>query len=268
MALESRIKDRSRQVRHEAGSPNADELQRYELCLPDERAVGVVLGMTPELRALAGRHATRSYAIDHSPDAIALYEDWLSPTARARETVLFVNWMSLPTAVPEKADFIVGDGIFGNLLSVPDHRHLLAQIRNTLAPGGRFITRQALAPVTPEPAETLIRRYRQGDLSEAEFGFDLRIKGYWAQAYAREDCLLDCGRVYALIEDDLKSGRLSRDEYEIAQRYVFSGKNMFLPQKLWEDVLVASGFTFERHPLSGRSWYPYYVIYSCEVPPA
>lgn len=267
--LETRIADAARRQRHEAGSPNSEEITRYrELLLdgPRPRRV-VVLGMTPELRVMALTAADRVITFEHSPDAIALYRDWVPEADPRREWILRADWFDLDRLLARPVDAVLGDGVFGNILTLEGHRRLLSVLRAILGPDGRIVLRQALIPRGFDPealtAERQIEAFRAGRQSAAEFGFGMRLWGCYAEAYDPARGLLDNRVVFARYADWRADGRLTDEEWNAIQRYYYGGRNMILPQGDWEALLGECRLEFSMRPLIGRAWYAYYPVYAC-----
>ena len=64
--VQSRVMDGQKQLRYSAGSPNKEEVELYAKYLPHNCEVGVVMGMTPELRNMAAEHCDLLISIDIS----------------------------------------------------------------------------------------------------------------------------------------------------------------------------------------------------------
>jgi len=272
-SLRARIADAASRRRFEGGSPDTAELGAYarELEGLDPDGAAVVLGMTPELRALAAGRFASLLTVDASPDAIALYRDWLRPEQRERESVVCAPWCRLAGLVgalgrPVRA--VLGDGVFGNVAGRAAHRQLLAAIRGVLAPGGRFVTRHAAYPVDYDfganTAARLLERFRRGELGAAEMGFAVRMTGHAATAWRRADGRLRNAAVFRWCERARARGELSDAEHAAIQRYHFEGDNTVLPQDAWEALLERAGFRWRKHTLQGRHWYDYYPVYAAE----
>lgn len=276
-ALRARTKDAGKRVLHEAGSPNQAELDLYGRFLtgafPDERPPPnmhvVVLGMTPGLRRLAHGLRCEVTCVDNNTTAIEFYRDWTPPERSAHERILEVDWMDMAAHIDRPVDAILGDGIFGNVLSIPRHRELLGVIKGVVAESGIVIFRKILIPrslsLEENEAERLLHDFRADRLSEAEFGFAMRLWGSSRTAYEPETCLLDNKRVFERYQAWHDDGVLTADEHAIVERYYFGGLNLIPPIDLWETLLTESGFEFERGLLTGRAWYDYYPIYRCRV---
>lgn len=267
--LEARIADAARRQRHEAGSPNPEEIACYRERLldgPRPRRV-IVLGMTPELRVMALTAADRVITLEQSSDAIALYRDWTPEADRRRESILQADWFDLDRLLVRPVDAVLGDGVFGNILTIDGHRRLLAVLRSVLGSGGRIVLRQALVPRGFDPevnsGERQIEAFRTGRLSAAEFGFGMRLWGCYAEAYDSARGLLDNRVVFARYADWRANGRLTDEEWNAIQRYYYGGRNMILPQDDWESLLGECGLEFSVRPLTGRAWYAYYPVYAC-----
>jgi SAM-dependent methyltransferase len=267
--LRARIQDAGARIRHPGGSPDPTEVAAYEAALPAGARDGtaLILGMTPELRRLALRRFRRVVSVDANPGAIDLYRDWIDAKDRARERIVRADWLDLTGRVaPVSA--VLGDGVFGNLLTLAAHRRLLRQIARLLQPGGRFITRQALIPNGFDPAahraDRLLRRFRRGAIDAGEFGFGIRLVGYLETCYDGRRYLLDNARVFRRCDDARRQGVIREDEYAAIRRYYYGGRNCILPQDRWERLLAECGYRFDTRPCRGKAWYAYYVIYACE----
>lgn len=267
--VHSRIMDSSEKKRYAAGSPDSQEISVYARCLPANSGLGVVLGMTPELRNMAASHCGKLLSIDHSEASISTYKDWLSPELKNKEEIICGDWSVLENALPEPPDFILGDGIFGNVIPLEKYSSLLQIIRSSLAPQGCFVTRQCLMPEevldNPRRHQDLLEKFRQGMLDEAGFGLSMRLHGYVDVAYDKKTCLLDNRKVFAKLDADYKSGLLSLLEYQVVRRYLFNGINSIPPQGKWEELLKENGFKFKQLNCQGKYWYHYYPIYSCRL---
>jgi hypothetical protein len=269
--LETRIADAGSRRRHEGGSPNPEEIARYrELLLDGPRpSRTVVLGMTPELRIMALAASERVVTLEHNRDAISLYRDWTPAADRRREWILRSDWFDLERLLARPVDAILGDGVFGNILTMDGHRRLLSALRAVLKPDGRIILRQAVCPRGFDPeahaAQRQIEAFRAGRLSVAEFGFGMRLWGCYAEAYDRTSGLLDNRVVFTRYADRRADGRLTDGEWNAIQRYYYGGRNMILPQDDWESLLGECGLEFSVRPLTGRAWYSYYPIYLCRL---
>jgi hypothetical protein len=264
VALESRIADNQNGIRYEAGSPNQAEIECYASCLPDSAHIGIVLGMTPELRNLVASRTKKIITVDASKSAIEIYQDWLEPSYRFKEDIILGNWFELQKIAPNNVDFIVGDGVFGNILPFERYGDLLKLIFKQLSRGGLFLTRQCLAPIQIiSYRDELLQLFRQEEIDGAGLGLGMRIIGYLDIAYDQYSFILDNAKVFAQIEKDTQAGVISNDEIRIIRRYYFEGKNVIPPRTEWEKMLTKAGFEFTQHILHGKSWYPWYPIYCC-----
>lgn len=269
-ALRARISDHARRTRYAGGSPDDVELGAYADALTDvPSSVAVVLGMTPELRALAASVFKRVIAIDISEDAIELYRDWLSPHDRRGEQIIHGDWLDIGTHVDGPFDAVLGDGVFGNLPDVAAHRRLLDRIAASLRGGGVLVVRQAVVPSDYRPArdaaDALLGRHRRGELDADEFGFGMRLLGHRTCCYDEEQYLLENRRLFEEVAAQAARGELSPEEHAAIRRYHFDGPNCVLPEAVWEELLGAAGYTFRRSVLAGRDWYRYYPVYCCRL---
>lgn len=263
-----RIRDAERHERYPAGSPDADDLAAYAGGLvPTAAGRILVLGMTPELRTLALAYGDHVIAADANADVIALYRDWVSAGSGQCVELLQADWFSLGERGLEPFDYILGDGIFGNLPDLAAHVRLLDIITGLLKPHGRFITRMALVPdlnmLKTCDIQTLIGRFRAGEIDEAELGLTLRLFGFYAQCFDPARHLLDNRCVFEHLEASCRAGRITAYEQEIARRYYYGGLNCLLPRAEWEALLTRAGFSFCITTRPDRLWRRYYPVYVC-----
>ncbi|MCU0809896.1 MAG: class I SAM-dependent methyltransferase [Thiobacillaceae bacterium] len=261
----ARIANQAGRLRHEAGSPSPEEIEVYRGALPAECVERcLVLGMTPELRALMARRCAEMVSVDSSAAAIAQYGPWVvSP----REKIVQAEWSWFLEQSGERFDVIAGDGVFGNLSGRDAAGQLLQLIHERLAPGGVFVTRMALVPESFEAMRwewaTLAEQFRAGQIGAAEFGLTLRLFGFFRRFYDVESAILDCAGVYQQIASLCDSGALSMQEREIAWCYVFTGKNWLPRETVWEGMLAENAWQVARRSLRGRLWHGYYPFYVC-----
>ena len=82
---------------------------------------------------------------------------------------------------------VVGDGVFANLLSAEEDIELLSKLKKIMAPNGVMVFRNILVPnnfqLDTFSAEKLLALFREGSLSDPEFGFDFRIWAFYEKAY-------------------------------------------------------------------------------------
>lgn len=275
VSLTARISNAETRQRFAAGSPNHAETELYRHLLYGQTAFFdvtppqvVVLGMTPELRAMALEAAHSVLAVDESSEAIDLYSDWVPAAQRVRETVRCSDWLQALEQLKHPVDGVLGDGVFGNVLDIEAQRRLLIAIERVLSPGGVLVLRQALIPegfdVQSTRAESLLERFRRGELDETEFAFAMRLWGSFEQAYDKGSCLLDNSVAFARYEIWLSEGKITPSEHALIRRYYYSGRTSLLPQRAWEAALNESGFAWRQYALSGKDWYRYYPLYSCQ----
>ena len=275
-SLRARIADPYKRIRYEAGSPNSQEIECYGYCLSKGLSLGakkaegchtVILGMTPELRQLAHTMNSSVTCIDISEDAIKLYCDWIHEEHRAKENIVQANWMRIPDVLNKPADAILGDGVFGNITSLQGYSRLLRAFRESLCRNGFLVLRTIMVPENMNPndhaAPQLLKRFRAGELTEAEFGFGMRIFGSYFDAYNVQTSILDNKALFAKYDDWFNKGLLSKSEYAAIRRYYYAGPNLIPPQTVWETILLEEGFTFQQYTLKGKMWYEYYPIYYC-----
>lgn len=275
-SLRARISDPYKRIRYEAGSPNSHEIECYGDCLSKGFSLGAkkaegwhvaILGMTPELRHLAHKMRCSVTCVDFSEEAIKLYRDWICEEHRIKENIVQADWIRLPDVLNKPADAILGDGVFGNITSLQGYTRLLRALRESLCRDGFLVFRTIMVPSNINPddhaARQLLKRFKAGELTEAEFGFGMRIFGSYSDAYNVQTFILDNKEVFARYEDWLKKGLLSEPEYAAIRRYCYAGPNLIPPQKVWETMLLEEGFSFQQYTLKGKMWYEYYPIYYC-----
>ncbi|MBN2481294.1 MAG: class I SAM-dependent methyltransferase [Bacteroidales bacterium] len=270
----SRIADLKSRMRYEAGSPNPKEVELYHKCIltglssnagPKKRIL--VLGMTPEIRSMAVSNGFEVISVDRSLDAVEMYKDWIPDELKANEEIIQACWFELEKYLAEPVDAVLGDGVFGNILSVEKHVVLLKILKNILNDKGTLVFRKALVPDNFDPdaydADLLIQKYRSGLLTDAEFGFSMRLWGNYVKAYNPKSFILDNSLTFQRYQSWMNEGRLSEPEYTCICHYYFNGMNMILPQRKWEEILISINCKFERHQLEGKDWYYYYPVYQC-----
>ncbi len=266
--LNNRISDFVKHKRYAAGSPDVEEIKQYADSFPVVDDTVIVLGMTPELRLLATNVFKNVTTIDKNQKAIELYRNWLPDANRKREIIIEEEWLDLSSFIEESVSAVIGDGVFGNLTNIKEHVKLLKQIAKVLSPGGHFVTRMAMIPKNFNPEhntqEALIKRFRSGEIDEAEFGFGVRLLGHYYSCYNPITYILDNRKLFNECETNFKAGELTEREYSYIQRYYFSGENCIITQSLWEELLINCGFTFQIKPCYGKEWYSYYTIYLCK----
>lgn len=265
----ARIKDRRLRQRHQAASPDETDIACYraalEACASSD--VAVVLGMTPELRALASRHFSRVISAERDPVAVDMFREWLDEAGRGKEEIILTDWMDLDGCVPLPVSAVLGDGVFGNLADVESHLGLLLKLRKLLRPDGRLVTRMAFIPRGFQPdkysMQALLQRFRGGTIDEAEFGFGTRLVGHYGCCYDLASFTLDNKKLFAECHEAFLRGMISRREHDCIERYFFGGKNCIVTQDVWEQLLQAAGFGYSIHKSTGKEWRDYYVVYEC-----
>lgn len=271
---QARVKSFTERTLHEAGSPNRQEIEAYRIFLkrglPQQKESSVlVLGMTPSLRNLALEAGCRIMSIDRNLDAISFFKDWILPEYSSRETIVNCDWKEILHILNAPVNTILGDGVFGNILSLEEHRNILQKLKASLNKDGVMIFRKILVPpclsIEDKQAEKIIDRFRMGLLTEAEFGFDMRIFGSYVEAYDLQKYTLNNKIVFDRYHNWLKEGKILQRELEIVNRYYFGGLNLIPPQEIWEKFLRDAGLKFEIKTLKGKSWYEYYPIYVCSI---
>lgn len=267
--LQRRIANPASRRRWAGGSPDPHEIEGYASLMPPahRRKLAVVLGMTPEVRALALQAFDRVISIDCSVEAHEMYRDWVPTHARQREQRIIGDWNSPPPEILGCADAVFGDGILGNCAHETAAIDLLRCIRTLIHDEGILITRHACYPPTfagmRHGVPDLLAAFARDVIQDEELGFGLRLAGHVDVAWDSQTCLLDCGMVYRRLDKMMRDGALSREIYAFAQRYHFAGRNWIPDESRWQQALGQAGWQARRYELSGREWYRYYPLYSC-----
>jgi len=267
----SRIADPLTKVRYEAGSPNVDETEIYRKCIgnigsfsPSSVTV-LVLGMTPEIRSMALKAGFNLISIDKSKEAVETYRGWVPSALSGREKIINAEWSEAKHHVNCSIYAIMGDGIFGNILSLEKHIELLEVLKRLLSKDSVMVFRKILVPEDIEEkaydARSLISKYRSGGLTDNEFGFSMRLWGNYTNSYNTRTYLLDNSITFKLYKEWVKKNILSESEYSCIARFYFDGFNLIPPAQKWEEMLRSAGLKFECHRLKGKDWYSYYPIY-------
>ncbi len=272
-AFAARIRNSQKRERFAAGSPDPEEIKTYRNYIyahfqgDFDGKTALVLGLTPELRSMLHYLGVSVICIDNNPHAIALFRDWIPEDIEVKEKILEGDWRDLSNLLEFPVDIIVGDGIFGNILSLDDHLNLLIKIKSAINNQGICVFRKILIPqdflVESHQAYRLIQKYDSGTIDAAEFGFGMRIFGTQNQAFDEQKFLLDNSKSFAIFEQMYQDKILTESAMSAIQRYYFNGLNLITPQAVWEKLLKQVAFTFVNTPLLGKQWYEYYRIYSC-----
>lgn len=271
----ARVRSSRKRQLHPAGSPNAQEILTYRYAVlqgnlpPHKPRHALILGMTSALRRLLQRLDWSWTCVDNNPQAIAFYRDWLDASCGGQERIIEADWLQITSCIDKPVDVIFGDGVFGNLITLAAHEQLLDACKQVLAPRGVMVFRKILKPYNPDrelsAAQDLLARFRRGELTEAEFGFGMRIEGGCEWGYDPDTCLLDNRVVFTRLHEWQAAGRLSSHELAIIERYYFGGLNLVPSCEQWERLLQHCGLDFRRHPLRGKTWYAYYPLYRCSL---
>jgi len=268
--LQRRIADPASRRRWAGGSPDTLEIEGYAALMPPapRRRLAVVLGMTPEVRTLALNAFDRVISIDRSVEAHAIYADWVPADARHREQRIIGDWSAPPPEILGCVDAVFGGGVLGNCADGAAAIELLRIIRTMIHNAGTMITRHACYPDgfagMRHRWEDLLAAFGRGDISDEELGFGLRLAGHVDVAWDDGSCLLDCGMVYRRLDAMAADGTLSPEIWAFARRYQFAGMNWIPDESRWQQALTQAGWRAQRHELTGREWYRYYPLYSCQ----
>jgi hypothetical protein len=263
----ARIDSSDQQRRFPATSPDVEEIDIYRQAVSGIGGKGyaLVLGMTPELRCMAGQEFGRLTSVDASAPAIGIYRDWIGPGVD--EKIVMDDWGSFLAQHPSTFSAVFGDGIFGNVPSGDDCFTLVDLIRRALCPGGVFVTRMAVVPTGFRASdwefETLLARFRDTEIDDAEFSLGARLFGFYEKAYDGASSILDSARVFDEIEAAVETLGITDTELGVLRRSAFRGLNYLPDVPQWEDILARASLDFEAHPPRGKLWHQYYRIYTC-----
>lgn len=267
--LLARINNTAQRSRWPGGSPDCQEIAVYGELIDavPHQGIAIVLGMTPELRNLALTRFDHVFSVDRSESAIEIFREWVEPLHADRESIIKADWSTLHQVVPDSADVVLGDGVFGNCPGVDGAAKLLASAASVLKPRGVLITRHACYP---DYFTGMIRTWQgyldafsSGTLQLDEVGFGLRISAFVDSCWTRSDQVLDCSMVYKTLEELHGAGNLSDLIWMAALRYRFSGRNWIPMEQDWQRFLRDAGWRCARRELSGRDWNRYYPLYRC-----
>ncbi|MBI3903174.1 MAG: class I SAM-dependent methyltransferase [Nitrosomonadales bacterium] len=117
--------------------PCGEDVEIFRQALGPDNGTHLLLGVTPELAAFAGR----TIAIDHNAAMI----DAIWPGNHAQRSVVRGNWLNLPFA-PDQFDTALCDGGLTQLSCPTQYADLFAQLARVLKPGGRILLRLFLSP--------------------------------------------------------------------------------------------------------------------------
>ncbi len=253
--------------RHRAGSPAGREIDcyRHEMLKALDAAQShrvLVLGMTPELRQLAADADAQVTSIEMSREAIDIYNDWVTPDID--ETIIQDNWLALDPSDHGSFGAILGDGVFPNLLTVKHQSALMEKLAQCLAPAGSIITRHPVLPGENELGNLhwkfLVEKFRNAEICEDAFGLSMRLWGTSHCEGVMRDGLLDNAASFAQIEDMYKRSDITIKEYEIARRFQYFGKNLFMHFGAFEKLAEDFGMEITDHNVSDGFWSQYYLM--------
>jgi len=276
-SLRARIADPVACKRHQAASPDEEEIAAYADALPsvDECRDGtaIVLGMTPELREMAARRFKAVVAVDRSRAAIELYRDWLAAELRAKEKIFSADWMHLRFIdfrglPPVRA--VLGDGIIANLPDIEAHGRFLDLLALRF-PEAIMVFRKALAVFDfPDDSTALAKLredFRLGRIGADAFGLGVRLQAFLHSFYDVDRAILDNRSIFrecARLAE--KTDGLTQAEWAAIRPFRFDGPNCLVRREVWEGLLVERGFEFSARTISGKPWSRYYPIYRLKPP--
>jgi SAM-dependent methyltransferase len=127
----------------------------------------LILGVTPELHALAARSSTKITAVDASEAMIAAV--WPGEASAARTG----SWTDLPVDANSQ-DLVLCDGGLGTLPDATLQTAVLAEVHRVLRPGGRFVVR-LFAPIDEPDGTNTVRHDLDAGLIPSLDALKLRL---------------------------------------------------------------------------------------------
>lgn len=121
----------------------------------------LVLGVTPEVHALAQRHNWPLEAVDRVPEMF----DSVWPGERA--DTLCADWTDIPLD-PASRDVVVLDGGLQMLAYPQDQERLACEMRRILRPDGLFIGRMFAPPARAESPDEVMADLRRGKIPRVD----------------------------------------------------------------------------------------------------
>lgn len=139
--------------------PSPEDVAVAREALDDWRAASgrddptlLLLGVTPELCALATGWRSRVVAVDRSVDMIrSVWPGRLRP----RDEALCADWLRLPLA-GESVDLVLSDGCLSTLPYPRGYAAVCAELLRVLREGGRCVARCFVLPEKPERLEDVL----------------------------------------------------------------------------------------------------------------
>lgn len=231
------------------GSPDDIDLATYKAALKgaNDYTPVLVMGMTLGLREVLCALNYSVTCLEISDDAISFLSNGISKPCRKKEQIVKGNWLEMSVLLNQKYRYIVGDGVFPNILEFSDQERLIREIGRALESTGKFVTRACL--VTKEldlencTAVRLVERYKDNSINSAEFGHAMRIWGCYKEAYDEDTYLLDNNTVYGIYEQWYANGKLTKQEHEIVNQQYFGGHHFYPPGGVL-GVFIKEGWFF------------------------
>ncbi|NNM28665.1 MAG: class I SAM-dependent methyltransferase [Akkermansiaceae bacterium] len=191
-----------------------DHLRELAAALGRPPAV-LVLGATPELADLGLEAGCPVIQADRSAEVLAAAEVRRRVADRSNERVLCSDWSRLEGVPDGSIDFVMGDAALNNVPAAAQPA-VFAELRRVMRGGGVCSLKQIVTP-DPIPARyemaNALAAYRHGDLSASEFYIIVRFASFHAELFEPDGSLLDGRRVFEAIDDMMRAGTLTREEF-------------------------------------------------------
>ena len=180
----------------------------------------LMLGVTPEIAAMAWPEGTRLTAIDRSEAMIA--HVWPGDIAN-RRTAIHADWFDHDFG---RNDVVIGDGIFAIMRYPDQYRALVRKIAASLTQGGLFVTRTFLQAAEREAPARVLRDLIEGRIGSIHaFKFRLAMSMQTrAEDGVRHGDVFDALH-QAGIECDALAARTGWSELEIDTLRIYQGKD-------------------------------------------
>ena len=119
-----------------------------------------ILGVTPELVAMAWPKTIELFAFDHSE--MMIREVW-QPNPDVPSHVSLSSWQSLPLQT-HSLDGLLGDNSLGALPSMSEYKLVFAELFRVLKPSGKLCLRCFISPEQPESADDIFKDVSAGGI--------------------------------------------------------------------------------------------------------